>query len=57
MKKFVIERNLKNVSLMKLIKPISRFFIGDKKPADPITEAISEGIKEAFKEMEYPFGE
>ena len=56
MKKFVIERNLKNVSLMKLIKLIRGFFIRDKKP-DPIAEAISEGIKEAFKEMEYPFGE
>ena len=40
---------------MKLIEVIRRFFRKHKKRPDPMAEAIAEGIREAFKEMEYPF--
>ena len=38
---------------MKLIKFIKHFFWKYEKPPDPFSEAISEGIKETFKEMGY----
>ena len=42
---------------MRLIKLIRHFLNMDKKFADAIAEAVDEGMKEAFKEMEYPFAE
>jgi len=39
---------------MKLIKFIKRFFGKYKSPPDPISQAIAEGMKEAFREMGYP---
>ena len=38
---------------MKLIKFIKRFFWKYERPLNPFSEAIAEGIKEAFKEMGY----
>jgi len=38
---------------MTLIKVLKLFFWKYKKPPDSISEAIAEGIKEAFKEMGY----
>ena len=38
---------------MKLIKFIKLFFGKYEKPPNPFSEAISEGIKETFKEMGY----
>jgi hypothetical protein len=38
---------------MKLIKFLKRLFWKYEKPPNPISDAISEGFKEAFKEMGY----
>jgi len=38
---------------MKLIKFIKRFFWKYERAPNPFSEAISEGIKETFKEMGY----
>jgi len=38
---------------MKLIKYIKRFFRKHKRPANPFSDAISQGIQEAFKDMGY----
>ena len=38
---------------MKLIKFIKHFFWKSKRPPNPFSEAISEGIKDTFKEMGY----
>ena len=38
---------------MKLIRFIKRFIWKYERPPNPFSEAISEGIKETFKEMGY----
>lgn len=38
---------------MKIIQLVTRFFYFTKKRPSPFSEAISEGIKDLFKEMGY----